>query len=79
MRFNDKVAIVTGGGDGFGREISKLLAAASALVGVVDIDKRNAEETAEAIDVSSIALQADIRNHGQVPTPITKQLRRLEA
>lgn len=60
-RFNNTVAIVTGGGSGIGRAICERLAAEGAHVAVLDIDLAQATETAEgcpgakayACDVSS--------------------------
>ncbi|MFV0433153.1 MAG: SDR family NAD(P)-dependent oxidoreductase [Leucobacter sp.] len=46
-RFTDKTALVTGGGGGFGREISMLFAGEGAHVAVVDV---NAEAAAATVD-----------------------------
>ena len=40
MRFKDKVAIVTGGAQGIGREISRLLACEGASIAVFDISSK---------------------------------------
>jgi NAD(P)-dependent dehydrogenase (short-subunit alcohol dehydrogenase family) len=47
--FKGKVAVVTGGGSGMGRELSLQLAAAGAVVAVVDISDVRAKETVELI------------------------------
>lgn len=49
MTFQDKVAIVTGGGSGLGEAISKELAAKGAKVVVADIDQAGAERVAREI------------------------------
>ncbi|WP_026912099.1 SDR family NAD(P)-dependent oxidoreductase [Patulibacter minatonensis] len=48
-RVKGKVAVVTGGGSGIGRETALLLAREGATVVVVDIDEAGAEETAQLI------------------------------
>ena len=45
----NKVAIVTGAGNGIGRAISITFAAAGAAVACVDVDGKAAEETARTI------------------------------
>lgn len=49
MRLKDKVAIITGGGSGIGREMCVLFAAEGAKVVVADIDVDAAEETVDII------------------------------
>ena len=66
MSHQGKVAIVTGGGGGFGTEISKQLAAKGAKVAVVDIVGDNARRTADEIGDAAIALEADIGKAGPV-------------
>lgn len=66
MSYQDKVAIVTGGGGGFGTEISKQLAAKGAKVAVVDIVGDNARRVAGEIGDAAIALHADIGKAGPV-------------
>jgi len=45
MRLGDKVALITGGGSGIGRESSLLFAREGAAVAVIDVDDRGGEET----------------------------------
>ncbi|SEE19409.1 SDR family NAD(P)-dependent oxidoreductase [Ruania alba] len=62
MRFSNKVAVVTGGGAGIGRQTVNILAAEGASVVVADLDGRLAEEASQeavrlgAPDAASIQL-----------------------
>ena len=60
MRLQDKVALVTGGGSGFGEGIAKLYAAEGAKVLVADIDGGRAERVAGEIGGAARALVADV-------------------
>ncbi len=58
-----RVAIVTGGGSGIGRETSQLLARAGAAVAVGDKNKATAQETAEMINKAggkAIGVEVDV-------------------
>jgi len=58
-RLEDKIAIVTGGGQGIGRAIAGKLAAEGATVVVTDMDEASAKETADALP-GAIAIRADV-------------------
>lgn len=60
MRLQDKVAIVTGAGGGFGEGIARRFAQEGARVAVVDIRGDAAESVAKEIGNGAIALTADI-------------------
>lgn len=47
--FKDKVAIVTGGGSGFGRVMSQLYAEKGAKVLVADVTEQQTQETVDLI------------------------------
>jgi 2-hydroxycyclohexanecarboxyl-CoA dehydrogenase len=56
---NDKIAIVTGGGQGIGRAISEKLAAEGATVVVTDLAGQNASQTAAGLP-GAIAIGVDV-------------------
>ena len=60
MRLKDKVAIVTGGGSGFGVGICKKFAEEGARVIVSDINLSSAEKVAN--DINGTALEVDVSN-----------------
>ena len=60
MRLNNKVAIVTGGGSGFGAGICTKFVAEGAKVLVVDRDLGAAQRVATALGAAAQALQADV-------------------
>lgn len=65
----DRVAIVTGGGRGIGREIVGTLARAGAHVAIADLDSVTAGEAAaevEALGRRSLAVQTDVTNRASI-------------
>ena len=63
MRFQGKVAIVTGSGKGIGKAIVQKMAQEGALVTVTDLNKETCEETAMEINQSggkAIAIEGDV-------------------
>lgn len=71
MKLNGKTAIVTGAGNGIGRETALRLAREGAKVVVVDINLEKAEKTAAVITATgatAIAVQVDVRSSKAVNT-----------
>ena len=58
-RLDDKIAIVTGGGQGIGQAIARKLAAEGATVVVTDVDEATAKATAGALP-GAVAIRADV-------------------
>ena len=59
MRLTDKVALITGGGSGIGRQAALLFAKEGAKVTVVDLDEKSGRETASMIK-DAIFVRADV-------------------
>jgi NAD(P)-dependent dehydrogenase (short-subunit alcohol dehydrogenase family) len=59
MRLQDKVALITGGGSGIGRQAAVLFAKEGAKVVVVDLDEKGGRETASMIR-DAIFVRADV-------------------
>jgi NAD(P)-dependent dehydrogenase (short-subunit alcohol dehydrogenase family) len=65
----DKVAVVTGGASGIGRELCLALARAGAHVVVADVDAAGMDETCTAVDKAgsrAIAVRTDVSRRGDV-------------
>ncbi|TDR88930.1 glucose 1-dehydrogenase [Enterovirga rhinocerotis] len=60
MRLKDKVAIVTGGGSGFGEGIARKFVAEGARVLVADIDGAKAEAVAASLGDAAVARTTDV-------------------
>jgi 3-oxoacyl-[acyl-carrier protein] reductase len=60
MRLKDKVAIVTGGGSGFGAGIVRKFVAEGAKVVVADLNEAAAQAVAEAAGAAAFALRVDV-------------------
>src|SRR6185369_16547177 len=59
MRLQDKVALITGGGSGIGKQSALLFAKEGAKVVVVDLDEKSGRETASMIK-DAIFVRADV-------------------
>ena len=78
FRLNDRVALVTGGGQGIGRGYAHALGEAGAAVAVVDIVLERAETVAHELQqkgMESIAIQADVTQPEQVEAMVNTILK----
>ena len=74
---DDRVAIVTGGARGIGRETAEMLAAAGAHVAVADLDKATAEAAAAAMVAAgfrAFAIAVDVADEASVDAMVRATL-----
>jgi 2-hydroxycyclohexanecarboxyl-CoA dehydrogenase len=67
----DKIAIVTGAGQGIGRAIADKLAAEGATVVVTDLDEASAKQTAAGLP-GAVAIRADVTDRQDVQTAVDR-------
>jgi 2-hydroxycyclohexanecarboxyl-CoA dehydrogenase len=65
-RLDDRIAIVTGAGQGIGRAIADTLTAEGATVIVTDVNQTTAQETADALGSDSLGLFTDVTSRTSV-------------
>jgi 2-hydroxycyclohexanecarboxyl-CoA dehydrogenase len=75
-KLDDKIAIVTGAGQGIGRGIAEKLAAEGATVVVTDINETTAKETAEAIGNRAIGVHTDVTSRESVESMVEQVKKR---
>src|SRR5450432_2824621 len=71
-----KVVVLTGGGDGIGRECALAYGRAGATVAILDRNISAAERTAAELGGESLAVQSDVSDGGAVQTAIAKVLKK---
>ena len=74
MRLQGKVAIITGGGSGFGEGMAKRFAAEGAKIVVADINEEAARRVASGIGNSATAVRADVSVSGDVKAMVDAAL-----
>ena len=75
MRFQDKIALVTGGGSGIGRATCLRLASEGARVAVVDLNPDHGNDTVRQITAAggqAIGLGADVSKRDQVQAAVDR-------
>jgi NAD(P)-dependent dehydrogenase (short-subunit alcohol dehydrogenase family) len=68
----ERHVIVTGAGNGIGRETAKVCAREGAHVGVLDVDARAAQRTVEEIGGAALPLVADLTDESQVEAAVAE-------
>jgi 3-oxoacyl-[acyl-carrier protein] reductase len=70
MRLAEKIALVTGGGSGFGAGIARTFAREGAKVAIVDINDKAARDVAAEIGESALAVHADVSRRADVEAAV---------
>lgn len=72
MRFEGRVALVTGGGRGIGAATCRLLARDGARVAVCDVDEAPAREVSESFGEGGLAVACDVTSREQVEATVQR-------
>ena len=74
MRLQNKIALVTGAGSGFGEGIARTFAREGAKVVIADINEKAARDVAAAIGKNAIAARADVSRRADVDAAVKAAL-----
>jgi len=74
MRLENKTALVTGAGSGFGEGIARTFAREGAKVVIADINEKAAQEVAAAIGRNAIAVRTDVSRRADVDAAVKATL-----
>jgi 3-oxoacyl-[acyl-carrier protein] reductase len=74
MRLQNKIALVTGAGSGFGEGIARTFAREGAKVVIADINEKAARDVAAAIGRDAIALRTDVSQRADVDAAVQAAL-----
>jgi 3-oxoacyl-[acyl-carrier protein] reductase len=66
MRLPNKIAVITGGGSGIGRATARRFAAEGAQVVIADINAAQAQQVAQEIGGTAIAIPTDVTNEDSI-------------
>ena len=73
FNFDNRTAVVTGGGQGFGLDIARRFLQGGAKVFIWDIDQKLLDEAAKELNhLSLIALKVDVSNYKEVEAAVSK-------
>ncbi|MCL2197752.1 MAG: glucose 1-dehydrogenase [Defluviitaleaceae bacterium] len=72
LRLNNKVAVITGGASGIGKEIAMLFSAHGAKVALVDLDESKLNEVKNAIGKNAEIFCTDITDEDSVKSTVNK-------
>jgi 3-hydroxybutyrate dehydrogenase len=82
MRLKDKIAVITGGASGIGKEIAMTFAREGAKIVIADLDQKAADATAAELDAASgraLGVAMDVANEDQVNAGIDKAIAKFGA
>jgi len=77
MRLKDKVAVITGGASGIGKEIAITFAREGAKIVIADLDQKAAAATAAELDPAgghALGVAMDVANEDQVNAGVDKAI-----
>ena len=80
MTLHNRVAVVTGAGSGIGRAIAQMMAVRGAAVGVIDLEDRSAQDTAQLITEAggrARSYRADVSRAAELDAAVTAASREL--